>query len=129
MEENKRILIVDDDLDTRIIVKTILAGSGYVVEESANGKIALEWLQTNTPALIILDVMMPEMSGYDVMIHLKQRPETQNIPVIMLTAKGDSDDLFKAYKEYAVDYYIPKPFTPRQLIAGVKLVLQSEEES
>jgi CheY-like chemotaxis protein len=117
------IMIVDDDDDNRAVVKTILTSNGYEVSEAAGGKQALEILKSHTPALILLDIMMPEMSGYDVVVHLKQQPSTQNIPIIMLTAKGEADDLIAGYKDYGVDYYITKPFTTRQLVAGIKLVL------
>ena len=126
MAENKNILIVDDDYDTRTVVKTILCANGYEVEDCDGGESALEKLKTYRPALILLDIMMPGMSGYEVIVRLKQHPETQNIPVIMLTAKGDPEDLITGYKDYAVDYYIPKPFTTRQLLAGVSLILGSQ---
>ena len=126
MADNKRILVVDDDYDTRTVVKTILTGNGFEVEDAAGGQQALDKLQTYRPALIILDIMMPGMSGYDVVVHLKQKPETQNIPVIMLTAKSEPEDLITGYKDFAVDYYIPKPFTTRQLLAGINLILGSE---
>jgi CheY-like chemotaxis protein len=126
MLKNKSILVVDDDYDTRTVVKTILVSNGYEVEDCDGGKSALEKLKTYSPALILLDIMMPGMSGYDVIVHLKQRPETQNIPIILLTAKGEPQDLITGYKDYAVDYYIPKPFTTRQLLAGVSLVLGAE---
>ncbi len=122
-EKKKLIFVVDDDYDTRTVVKTILVSSGFEVEDCESGMVALEKLKTITPELILLDIMMPGMSGYEVMVHLKQRPETQNIPVIMLTAKGEPEDLITGYKDYAVDYYIPKPFTTRQLITGVNLIL------
>ncbi len=122
-EKKKLIFVVDDDYDTRTVVKTILVSSGFEVEDCESGMAALEKLKTITPELILLDIMMPGMSGYEVMVHLKQRPETQNIPVIMLTAKGEPEDLITGYKDYAVDYYIPKPFTTRQLITGVNLIL------
>jgi DNA-binding response OmpR family regulator len=67
------------------------------------------------------------MSGYDVAIAMKQKPEMQNIPIIMLTAKEDPEDVLKGYKDYGVEYYITKPFTTKQLIAGVKLVLTDAE--
>ena len=88
----------------------------------------MDMLKTFRPAAIILDVMMPGMSGYDVVVHLKQNPDTQNIPVIMLTAKGEPEDLITGYKDYGVEYYITKPFTSRQLLAGIKLILDSEQE-
>lgn len=105
------------------MVKTILQSSGFEVDTCSSGPEALKRLETITPALVLLDIMMPEMSGYDVVIHMKQRPETQNLPIVMLTAKGDPEDLITGYKDYGVEYYITKPFTTRQLLAGIKLVL------
>ncbi|MCB0325818.1 MAG: response regulator, partial [Bdellovibrionales bacterium] len=115
------------DYDTRTVVKTILVGSGYTVEEASGGQEALDTLERYHPDLIVLDIMMPGMSGYDVVVHLKQKPATQNIPIIMLTAKSEPEDLITGYKDYAVDYYITKPFTTRQLIAGVQLILADDD--
>ena len=70
---------------------------------------------------------MPIMNGYDVAIALRQRPHTQNIPIIMLTAKAEPEDLMTGYSDYQVDYYITKPFTAKQLISGVKMVLGEED--
>lgn len=118
------ILVVDDDADCRSVVNTVLANSGYKVIEACDGYEALKTLETMHPDLIVLDIMMPGLSGYDVVIHMKQRPETQNIPIVMLTAKGEYEDVISGYNEYSVDYYISKPFTSKQLISGIKLVLE-----
>ena len=123
MTDSPLILIVDDDPDTRSMVRTILENSSFKVAEAENGKVALLRVEELAPALILLDINMPEMNGYDVVIHLKQKPDTQNIPVIMLTAKSEPEDLIAGYKDYAADYYITKPFTTRQLLSGIKLVL------
>jgi DNA-binding response OmpR family regulator len=119
----KKILIVDDDIDCRTLVRTVLMNSGYEVEQCCDGTDALERLKGYKPDLVLLDIMMPGMSGYDVVVHMKQRPETQNIPIIMLTAKGEDEDVMVGYSEFQVDYYIPKPFTSRQLLSGIKLIL------
>ena len=117
------ILVVDDDEDSRSMVRTILENNQFQVEEAHNGKAALEKLQHISPKLVLLDINMPEMNGYDVVVQMKQKPETQNIPIIMLTAKSEPEDLMIGYKDYGVEYYITKPFTTRQLLAGIKLVL------
>src|SRR5262245_56460887 len=104
MSQNRSILVVDDDHDCRTMVKTILSSSGFEVEICASGPEALARLNSYTPALVILDIMMPEMSGYDVVVHMKQRLETQNIPIMMLSAKGEPDDLLVGYKDYGVEY-------------------------
>ena len=126
MSEQKSILVVDDDFDCRTLVRTVLTSNGFKVSECADGTEALEKLKTFPADLVVLDIMMPGLSGYDVVVHMKQRPETQNIPIIMLTAKGEPEDMITGYKDFQVDYYIPKPFTSRQLISGIKLILDSE---
>lgn len=122
---NSKILIVDDDYDCRSLVSTVLNSNGFHVEQCADGTEALEKVKSYIPDLIVLDIMMPGLSGYDVVVHLKQRPETQNIPIIMLTAKSDPEDMLTGYKDFAIDYYIPKPFTSKQLISGIKLILDN----
>lgn len=122
MSKNRCIMIVEDDDDTRTMVKMILESQGYEVAAFPGGKEALDGFNEANPALILLDLMMPEMSGYDVLVHLKQRPETQNVPVVLLTAKGSGDDIISGY-QYGADYYIPKPFTTEQLLYGIKLFL------
>ena len=123
---NLSILVVDDDDDTRTLVKTILTSNGFSVRDARDGTEALNTLKEFKPSLVVLDIMMPGLSGYDVVVQMKQKPETQNIPIIMLTAKADPDDVLSGYKDYGVEYYITKPFTTRQLLAGVKLVLDME---
>lgn len=125
MSEGKSILVVDDDFDCRNLVKTVLSSNGFTVEVCADGTEALEKLKSFSADLVVLDIMMPGLSGYDVVVHMKQRPETQNIPIIMLTAKGEPEDMITGYKDFAVDYYIPKPFTSRQLLSGIKLILDA----
>ena len=122
MASDRSIMIVEDDDDARQMAQMILEHQGFSVETAANGKEAVEKLKSVIPALILLDIMMPEMNGYDVLVHLKQRPETQNIPVIMLTAKGTGDDMITGYQHRA-DYYIPKPYTREQLLYGIKLFI------
>ncbi|HMO16865.1 MAG TPA: response regulator [Oligoflexia bacterium] len=120
---NISILIVDDHEDTRSIIRTILQAKGYQTTEAVNGKDALSVLSNFKPSLILLDVMMPEMSGFEVVTRLRMRPETQSIPVIMLTAKGEDEDIMSGYNDYQVDYYITKPFTPKHLLNGIEMVL------
>ena len=119
----KKILVVEDDFGARTIAKTILVSAGYEVSEAVNGQEALEVVETETFDAFVVDLMMPVMSGYDFVVHIKQRVETQNTPVIMLTAKGDDEDIIAGYRDFACDYYITKPFTSAQLIQGVRLVL------
>ena len=123
MGQNRLILVVDDDHDTLSMVKTILTSNGFDVLDCGSGKEALEYLKTKTPALAVLDIMMPEMTGYQLLEKMREDEKTKDLPIIMLTAKAEPEDLIEGYKDYAVEYYITKPFTTRQLLAGVKLVL------
>lgn len=121
---SKTILIVEDDADTRTIVRTILSTEGYNTAEVANGEDAIKYFENNeAPAVAILDIMMPGMSGLEVALRMKQQPKTQKTPIIILTAKDSSEDMLLAYKDYSIDYYIPKPFTYKQLINGINIVL------
>ena len=121
-DSSSTIMIVEDDDDTRSMVQLLLEERQYTVIACESGMVALEKLKTEKPALILLDIMMPEMSGYDVLLHLKQKPETQNIPVVMLTAKNSGNDIITGY-QHGADYYIPKPFTTEQLMYGIELFI------
>ena len=116
------ILIVDDDADTRAMVELILQENGFDVIVCDGGQAALDALKINTPQLVLLDIMMPEVDGYTVLTSMKHNEETAKIPVIMLTAKDQGDEIISGY-QHGADYYIPKPFTTKQLLYGIKLFL------
>jgi len=122
METKKTIMVVDDNPDIITIVKTILEGKGYSVGSAYSGKELLAHLENQKPDLIILDIMMPEMDGLEVLTKLKGAPDTSSIPVILLTTKVQYEDVLGSYKLRA-DYYITKPFTSTQLINGINLLL------
>ena len=117
-----RILVVDDNADVVHITASFLTAKGYVVETAIDGEHALAQIAAQRPDCVLLDVMMPNMSGIEVLNRLKERPETASIPVILVTAKSRDEDVLSGYKEGA-DYYITKPFSAQQLIYGVRLVL------
>ncbi|HDR06494.1 MAG TPA: response regulator [Candidatus Coatesbacteria bacterium] len=117
-----RVMLVDDDPDIRSIVKTIFEGDGYTVRACGSGEEALEEVKSFNPELIVLDVMMPGMDGYQVCSELKKDFETAHIPVILLTAKQDIIDLERGV-EHSIDDYIAKPFSRRELLARAKMVL------
>jgi len=124
-QEDNCIIVVDDDADTRSLVELLLQGHGYSVVTCESGQEALDKLEEITPAVMLLDVMMQHMNGYEVLTRMKQHPKTQNIPVIMLTAKNEGNDILSGYKQGA-DYYIPKPFTTEQLLYGIEMFLSSK---
>ena len=119
---NECILIVDDNADSVAIMRTILGRNGYQVAAAMSGSEALDHLEKEKPDLILLDVMMPKMSGLEVLQHIKGNPATGNLPVILVTAKTRDDDVLSGY-QYGADYYITKPFTAKQLLYGINLVL------
>ena len=122
MDMNKTIMVVDDNPDIITIVKTILEGKGYSVSSASGGAELLNMLKGQKPHLIILDIMMPEMDGLEVLSRLKAASETATIPVILLTAKVQYEDVLGGYK-LGADYYITKPFTSTQLVNGINLLL------
>ncbi len=128
MDKNKTIMVVDDNPDIITIVKTILEGKGYSVFSASSGAELLNMLKGQKPDLIILDIMMPEMDGLEVLSRLKAVSETATIPVILLTAKVQYEDVLGGYK-LGADYYITKPFTSTQLVNGINLLLGEGNKS
>ena len=116
------VLVVDDNPDSVRIVESILKGNGYEVVAATSGQEALTAIEAKPPAVILLDVMMPGMSGLEVLEKLRAQPKHGRIPVILLTAKSQDEDVISGYR-YGADYYIPKPFTSKQLLYGIRLVL------
>ena len=122
MDTQRTIMVVDDNPDIITIVTTILEGKGYQVLSASIGQELLNLLTDRKPDLIILDIMMPEMDGLEVLGRLKAVTETASIPVILLTAKVQYEDVLGGYK-LGADYYITKPFTSTQLVNGINLLL------
>lgn len=123
----KRALVVDDNELIRTLVTGILEKEGFAVVQATNGKevfdIVPEKLKPEDITVICLDVMMPEMNGFDVLTRLKLHSHTSAIPVIMLTAEDSAEDIMTGYNVGA-DYYVTKPFTPGQLLNALSLVLE-----
>ncbi len=123
----KTIMVVDDNPDIVTIVKTILEVKGYGVQFAYSGQEVFNLLGELKPDLIILDIMMPEMDGLEVLTRLKGDAGTASIPVILLTAKVQHDDVLGGYKMGA-DYYIKKPFTITQLMTGINRLLTKDQD-
>jgi len=119
------VLLVDDNDDNLRIMREILVARGFDVRIAHDGPSALKLLEQQRPDVILLDVMMPEMDGMEVLDRIKASPEMADIPVILVTAKSQDEDLLTGYK-FGADYYITKPFTAKQLLYGIGLVLGSE---
>jgi len=112
--ETKRILVVDDEARVREMIEFRLRLFGYEVLHAANGSEALAVASREVPDLVLLDVMMPELDGFQVCARLKQEEATRSIPVIMLTAKAEAKDVTRAFNSGAVDYVV-KPYDPAVL--------------
>jgi two-component system alkaline phosphatase synthesis response regulator PhoP len=112
--ETKRILVVDDEARVREMIEFRLRLFGYEVLHAANGSEALAVASREMPDLVLLDVMMPELDGFQVCSRLKQDETTRRIPVIMLTAKAEAKDVTRAFNSGAVDYVV-KPYDPAVL--------------
>lgn len=120
---NKKILVVDDEERMLRFIRLNLEHDGFQVIEAVKGHEALDKMRTGMPDMILLDVMLPDLDGFEV---LKMVREMSNIPIIMLTAKGEEDDRVKGL-ELGADDYVTKPFSPRELVSRVKAVLRRVE--
>jgi two-component system alkaline phosphatase synthesis response regulator PhoP/two-component system response regulator VicR len=120
----KKILAVDDERHIVRLVEVNLQRAGYEVVTAYDGREALEKVQSENPDLVVLDVMMPYMDGFEVLKNLKADPTTAEIPVIMLTAKAQDADVFKGWQS-GVDCYLTKPFNPMELLTFVKRIFDS----
>ncbi|PLX70589.1 MAG: response regulator [Denitrovibrio sp.] len=114
-----KVLIADDELRLRKVVSLHLKKSGFEVIEAGNGKQAIDIAQECMPDVIVLDVMMPEMTGLEACKALKALPELTSVPIILLTAMADSEDVKKGH-EAGADAYLTKPFSPKELIDIIK---------
>ena len=117
-----KIVLAEDEPQIARLTKFKLEKEGYEVIWEDNGSSAIESVKTNKPDLILLDVMMPVMDGYQVLKKLKEDEELKNIPVIMLTAKGQERDVLKGF-DLGSDDYIIKPFRPAELASRIKKIL------
>jgi len=118
----EKILIVDDDMETLRLVGLMLQRQGYQIVAASNGTQALGLTRNEKPDLIVLDVMMPDMDGYEVTRQLRQDKETLDIPIILFTAKSQVDDKVTGY-EVGADDYLTKPVHPAELVAHIKALL------
>lgn len=132
-----KILIVDDEMSNVLLLKVLLTNEKFAIATASNGRQALEQVEKENPDLVLLDVMMPDMSGFEVAQHLKSNPNTADIPIIFLTALNSTADIVKGFQVGANDF-ISKPFNKEELIirvthqislvAAKRLILSKTEE-
>ena len=118
----KNILVVDDEANITRLIRMNLERQGYSVTTAEDGRHALEQVAATKPDLILLDIMMPHLDGFEVLQKLKEDPATSNVPVIMLTVKAQDTDFFEGHKRGA-DVYLTKPIDPAELVAHVRNLL------
>jgi two-component system alkaline phosphatase synthesis response regulator PhoP/two-component system response regulator VicR len=127
LQQRRKILVVDDERHIVRLVQVNLERAGYQVVSAFDGKEALKKVDSEQPNLIVLDVMMPHMDGFEVLKRLRGNAATKNIPVIMLTAKAQDADVFRGWAS-GVDCYLTKPFNPMELLTFVKRIFESYDE-
>lgn len=118
----KTLLVVEDDADSRSAVCTILESLGFNHIAFGSAKAALEGIAGKKVDLALLDIMMPEMNGYELLREIRQMPQFAELPVIMVTAKDQDSEILEGY-QFGADYYITKPFTAKQLEYGIRIFL------
>ena len=118
-----KILVCDDERHIVRLIQVNLEKQGWLVVTAYDGKEGLEKIKAEKPDLCVLDVMMPYMDGFEVLKALRREPETESLPVIMLTAKAQDKDVFEGY-HYGADMYLTKPFNPAELVSFVKRIVQ-----
>ncbi len=124
----ERILVVDDEPDLLELVRVNLAQEGYRVDTVSSGRIALSELRRAKPDLIVLDLMLPDLSGIDLCRKIRADADLSSMPIIMLTAKADEVDRVVGL-ELGADDYVTKPFSPRELVLRVRAVLRRRQEA
>lgn len=122
----KKILVVDDEPQLVRIVQFNLERAGYEVRTAFDGLEALERVEEEVPDLIILDVMMPRLDGFETLRRLRENPHTREIPVMMLTAKAQDVDVLRAWQQGA-DCHLAKPFNPQELLSLVRRLVGKED--
>jgi DNA-binding response OmpR family regulator len=124
----KKVLIVDDEANIVAALEYLLQRSGYEVRSAPNGEEALQQVESFGPDLVLLDVMMPQRSGYDVCQRIRERPEWNRIRILMLSARGRDAEVNKGLS-LGADLYITKPFSNAELVARIGELLGDKEPS
>ena len=119
----KKILVADDDKDLGEVIKTALEIKGFEVATVYDGEEVLKEIRRVIPDLITLDITMPGLNGFEVLQRIREDPDFNSIPVILLTVKDGSDNTMKGYK-FGADYYLPKPFKMEELLMGIKMMFK-----
>ncbi len=121
----KNIMVVDDEMDIRYVIRKMLEREGFAVMEAESGEDALDKLKKAKPDLILLDIMMPGIDGWETCARIKSNNDLTSIPVVMLTAKTAEEDKIKALEECGAEWHISKPIDMAKFVETVKWLLES----
>ena len=119
MSMKKRILVVEDEPNIVISLRFLLENAGFDVEVETNGRQALEHILSNTPDALVLDVMLPELDGFEILQKIRSDENVSGLPVLMLTAKGQREDRKNAL-DFGADLFITKPFSNSEVVEAVE---------
>lgn len=119
----KKILIIEDDPEERLILGRELRKEGYIVYESPTGEEGLKVFKEDKPDLVILDVMLPGIDGWEVLKRIKKGPLSRKVPVMMLTGKSEDKDKIKGY-DFGADYYVTKPYNISKLLPVIRSLVE-----
>ena len=117
---NERVLVVDDEQSVQDVARAYLEREGFIVDSAMDGRTALDLIERKPPQLIVLDLMLPDVSGEEIAAHVRERSD---VPILMLTAKAAEDQRLAGF-ELGADDYLVKPFSPRELVARAKAILR-----
>ncbi len=117
------VLVVEDSVTQREMIEDLLKGIGLTVKTAGDGVEALEQIQGSCPDIVVMDIVMPRMNGYELCRRIKTDPKTERVPVVMCSSKGEEFDRYWGRKQGA-DAYIAKPFQPQELVGTVKQLLR-----
>jgi two-component system, OmpR family, response regulator VicR len=129
MEKTRQVVYIEDEQEMIDLVRLILNRRGFEITGANGGKQGLDKVRRLLPDLVLLDLMMPDMDGWDVYQQMKAEEATQNIPVIIVTAKAQSIDRVLGLHIAKVDDYISKPFSPQELVDSVERVLAKRQQA
>jgi twitching motility two-component system response regulator PilH len=118
-----KVLVVEDSPPQREMISALLTGIGLAVSSAGDGVEALEQMKNSRPDIVVLDIVMPRMNGYELCRRIKTDPKTQEVPVVMCSTKGEEFDRYWGMRQGA-DAYIAKPFQPQELVGTVKQLLR-----
>lgn len=126
MAKRTKILICDDEPFVVRLLQVHFERNNFDVVTAQDGREALNYLKAEIPDVCLVDVMMPYVSGLEVLASIRLNPETESLPVILLTVKAQDDDVYEAYHRGA-DMYLTKPFAPEEIVRSVELILQHSQ--